>query len=85
MLMVRSLRGLGAPSRIVRVMAGVDADKWRALRGEVVRSYSAPEAVEPFRQRMGAGLRRWEDAVLERADPNVGSILAVRTGVMLVK
>ncbi len=61
-------------------MADGYADKWRALQDEVVRSYSAPEVVEQYRQRMGAGLRRWEDAVLERAYPNVGSVLVVGCG-----
>jgi SAM-dependent methyltransferase len=61
-------------------MAGVDDERWRALRDEVVRGYSAPGAVEHYRARMAAGLRRWEDAVLERAHPTVGSVLVIGCG-----
>jgi SAM-dependent methyltransferase len=61
-------------------MAGLDADKWRAVQDQIVRSYSAPEVVELYRQRMMAGLRRWEEAVLERAHPEVGSVLVIGCG-----
>jgi ubiquinone/menaquinone biosynthesis C-methylase UbiE len=61
-------------------MAGLDADKWRAVQDQIVRSYSAPEVVEQYRQRMMAGLRRWEEAVLERVHPEVGSVLVIGCG-----
>jgi SAM-dependent methyltransferase len=61
-------------------MAGADTEHWRVLQDEIVRSYSAPEVVEQYRKRMAAGLRRWEDTILDRAHPTVGTVLVIGCG-----
>jgi ubiquinone/menaquinone biosynthesis C-methylase UbiE len=59
-----------------------DEEVWRELRDAVIRSYSAPDVVERYRERMTAGLRRWEEALLElvHTTPDTAMVVGCGTG-----
>jgi SAM-dependent methyltransferase len=53
---------------------------WRRLQDELIQSYSAPEVVARYRDRMTAGLRQWETTLLDRVHGTPGSVLVVGCG-----
>jgi len=56
------------------------SDSVEALRAGVIASYSTPEAIERYRDRLGQGLRRWERTLLSTVMSEPGEVLVVGCG-----